>query len=396
MDLLEQGTQNKKESKGKKIVLTLLIISIVLLISLLIAIFLLKQEKTNILTMKVNDIDTTIKEGMLISDEAGKKYISIEEIAPLTEYGYLRGGYLEYVEDNNKGYIENSEGQIIGFEANKKIVYKTTKDSYTDYEYYELKNSIIKLNNKLYIALEDLNVGCNLSYFYNESYNTINIKTPNYIIELYEEEIKNEDQEIELSYEINSKKAIAYNMIIATNKSKRMGVLDLNLKPIIGYKYSTINYNESSQNFIVSNDNKYGVLSKEGEILVNLKYEDLKPINYSPLLYQVKLNDKYGIIDEEGKIIVNLEYDEIGYFTNSKQEKPLIIIKNLNNDQDGLIVCKDKKYGIVDLKTGETIVNCDLDKIYYKDNEYYIELLETEIRLSMYIEYINTTTVVTN
>ena len=389
MDLLGQQTQKKQKSKGQKIVLMLLIILIVLLIVIIATLLLLKTNKTNTLSMSVNNADVAIQENMLLSDENGNTYISIENIASLVEYEYLRGGYLEYVEDDNKGYIENDDDQIIGYEANSNKIYKTTKDSYTDYEYYNLNNNIIKSNNRLYIALEDLNVGCNLVYAYSKDANKIMINTTDDIIEFYEEKIEEEEQEIELSYEINNKKAILYNMIIASNKSGKMGVVDGDLKSIIGYKYETIDFNEFAQNFIVSNEDKYGILSKKGNIIVELKYEDIEVINYSPLLYQAKLNGNYGILNEQGQVIVNIEYDEIGY------NKSLFIIKNINNNQDGLVVCKNNKYGIVNLKTGEIIVDCEVDKIYNRDGNYYVEVQNNEIELPKYIEYINTT-VVTN
>lgn len=396
MDLLGQQTQKKQKPKGQKIVLMLLIISIALLILIIATLFLLKTSKSNALSMIVNNENVAIQENMLISDENGNTYISIENIASLVEYQYLRGGYLEYVEDSNKGYIENNESQIIGFEADSNKIYKTTKDSYTDYEYYTLNNNIIKSNDKLYIALEDLNVGCNLVYSYSEATNQIMINATDDIIEAYEVKIEEEQKEIELSYETNNKKAILYNMIIAANRNGKMGVLDGNLKSIIGYKYTTIDFNEYGQNFIVSNEDKYGILSKEGNIIVELKYEDIEVINYSPLLYQVKLNDKYGIINDKGQLILNTEYDKIGCFENSDANQLTLIIKNVINNEDGLVVCKDNKYGIVNLKNGEVIADCGVDKIYYRDGKNYVEIQNNEIELARYIEYINTTTVVTN
>lgn len=389
MDLLGQQTQKKQKSKGQKIVLMLLIISIVLLIVIIAALLLLKTNKTNTLSMSVNNVDVAIQENILLSDDNGNTYISIENIASLVEYEYLRGGYLEYVEDDNKGYIENDDDQIIGYEANSNKIYKTTKGSYTDYEYYELNNNIIKSNNRLYIALEDLNIGCNLVYAYSKDANKIMINTTTNIVEFYEKKIEEEKQEIELSYENNNKKAILYNMIITSNKNGKMGVVDGNLESIIGYKYETIDFNEFAQNFIVSNEDKYGILSKKGNVIVELKYEDIEVINYSPLLYKAKLNGKYGILNEQGQVIINIEYDEIGY------NKSLFIIKNINNNQDGLVVCKNNKYGIVNLKTGEIIVDCEVDKIYNREDNYYVEVQNNQIELARYIEYINTT-VVTN
>lgn len=398
MDLLGQETQ-KQQPKGKKIVLILLITSIILLMLVLVMIFALQGNKAKTLGLSIDGKDVQITEGMLISDENGVNYISLQQISTLIGYDeYLRGGYLEYIEDNTKCYLE-SENQIVGFEANSNKIYKTVQNSETDYEYYKLKNNIIQSNGILYIALEDLNVACNAIYtFSNDDYKIV-INTSDDLLKKYNGTFT--DKGLKISDEFNNKRAIAYNMFVVSNESGKLGVVNSNLDSIIGHKYTTMTFDEFSKNFIVSNEDKYGVISEKGEIIADLKYENIRIINYSPLLYEAKLNDKYGVLDETGKLIVNIEYDKLGFNEDSNLTEPTLIIQNLDNDQDGIIVCKDGKYGIVNLKTGQTIINCDLEKIYSRTNssgekKYYVQLQNTEVDLDRYIEYINTTTVVTN
>lgn len=398
MDLLGQETEKKQQPKGKKIVLMLLIISIILLMLVLVMIFALQGNKTKTLGLSVNGKDVQIIEGMLTSDESGVNYISLRQLSSLIGYEYLRGGYLQYIEDNTKCYLQD-ESQIIGFEANSNQIYKTIRNSETDYEYYKLNNNILQLNDVLYIALDDLNVACNAIYaFSNENYK-IAINTSEYLLQEYAKTFT--EKGLKINDDFNNKKAVAYNMIIVANESGRMGVVNSNLESIIGHKYTTMEFDEFSNNFIVSDENKYGIISKQGNIIADLKYESIRIINYSPLLYEVKLNNKYGVLNETGKLIVNIEYDKLGFTENSNLNEPTLIVENLNNDQDGIIVCKEGKYGIVSLKTGQTIINCEVDKIYSKtssngEKQYYIQLQNTEIDLDRYIEYINTTTVVTN
>lgn len=398
MDLLGQEIEKKQQPKGKKIVLMLLIISIILLMLVLVMIFALQGNKTKTLGLSINGKDIQITEGMLTSDESGVNYISLRQLSSLIGYEYLRGGYLEYIEDNTKCYLQG-ESQIIGFEANSNQIYKTIQNSETDYEYYKLNNNILQLNDVLYIALDDLNVACNAIYaFSNENYKIV-INTSEYLLQEYAKTFT--EKGLKINDDFNNKKAVAYNMIIVANESGRMGVVNSNLESIIGHKYTTMEFDEFSNNFIVSDENKYGIISKQGNIIADLKYESIRIINYSPLLYEVKLNNKYGVLNETGKLIVNIEYDKLGFTENSNLTEPTLIVENLNNDQDGIIVCKEGKYGIVSLKTGQTIINCEVDKIYSKtssngEKQYFIQLQNTEIELSRYIEYINTTTVVTN
>ena len=108
------------------------------------------------------------------------------------------------------------------------------------------------------------------------------------------------------------------------------------------------------------------------------------------------LNDKYGILNEYGNTIGKIEYDKIGYKPTSNVVKSALVVDKLTEDNlTGIVVCKQEKYGIINMETGEMIAECELDKIYSKDTDigeekYYIELKQNEIELDRYIEYINT------
>lgn len=398
MDLLGNEPQKKQKTNGQKIVLMLLITSIVLSIFILIMIFALQGNKTKTLGLTIDDKDVQITENMLISDENGVNYISLQQLSTSIGYNYLRGGYGEYAENETKCYLE-SQSQVIGFEADSNEIYKTTQNSETDYEYYSLNNKIIQSNGILYIALEDLTVGCNVVFtFSNEQYKIV-INTPEHLSKGYVTSFT--EKGLTIDTDIQNKKAIVYNMVVVSNANGKLGVVDTKANTIIGQKYTTMNFDEFSQRFIVSNNNKYGIISKEGNIIAELKYENIRIINYYPLLYEVKLSNKVGVLDEKGNLIVNTAFDKLGFSENSNLTEPTLIIDNLNNNQDAMIVYNGGRYGLVSLTTGQMIVNCELEKIYSRtDNsglkKYYVQLQNTEIELARYIQDINTTTVVTN
>lgn len=396
VDLLGQE-QKEQQPKGKKVVLTLLILSIILLLIIIVMLVALQGKQTKTLGLNVDGQDVQITESMLISDENGTNYISLKELSTLIGYNYLKGEYLQYTEDETKCYLE-SENEIVGFEADSNKIYKTSQGSETDYAYYDLNNKIIQSNGILYIALEDLNVACNCSYNFSDQSYKIVINTVNQLSTDYSKYFT--EKGLTISDETINKKAIAYNMFVVSNESAKLGVYDSNLNNIIGNKYDTMEFNEFSQNFIISNDNKYGVISKDGKVVIGLNYESIRIINYSPILYEIKLNSKIGVVNEKGEIVANIEYDSIGVSDISQGNGSKFIIENLDN-QNGLIVCKDSKYGIVNIETGQMIINCDVEKIYCKnenseEKKYYVQVQNTEIELNQYIEYVNTTTVVTN
>lgn len=397
MDLLRQETAKPQKSKGKKIVLTLLIISIVLLVVLLILLYALKSNVRKSLTLSINGKNAQIADDLLIQDEKENTYINIEAVADLVGYDFLEGGYLEYEENKNKSHIDTAK-QIIEYEVNNNEICKITPKSELEQEHYKLKHNIIKQNDKLYISLEDLNIGCNLVYQFSEQDNQILINTTETLINQYKESLEAEELLIDTNY--SNQKGMLYNMMVVSNNIQKMGVLTLTGDSIIGYKYSSMEFDEYTQRYIVSSEGKYGVISKEGKEIIETKYESISIINYNPLLYKVKLNNKYGVLSESGKIAINMEYDKIGFSEDSNLMEPALIIKNLNNRQTGIVVAINNKYGIANLQTGEMIIECELDQIYSKtsnseEKEYYIKLGDSEAKLNEYLNYINTT-IITN
>lgn len=396
MDLLGQEVQNTKKSKGKKVVLILLILSIVLLVISVLAIFLLGSNETKELGLNVNGKDIAIQQNMFVSNNE-ITYISIQSVANLVGYDYIKGGYLDTEENEDKAYIENINN-VIEYEADSNKIQKIDRGSNADSKDYILKHNIIINNDILYIALEDLNVGCNIVYSFSNEYNKILLNTTEVLVDTYNTNFSINN--LKVSDSINNQKALLYNMIVVSNETGKMGVVDANANSLIGYKYDSMEFNEYLQKFIVSSDGKYGIISKKGRLIIELKYEDIEIINYSPLLFKVKLNGKYGVIDDTGRIVTSIEYDKIGFSEKSNITQPVSIIKKLDGNNDAIVVCKDNKYGIVDLKTNEMIIECQVDKIYSKNSDketkYYIEIQNNEIELDRYIQYVNTTTVVTN
>lgn len=397
--LLDQEVK-KEEPKGKKLVLLLLILSTVLLILVIVAMMVLGGNKTKPLTLSVNGTAMSIEDNLLITNESGVNYISLPQIAKFQlGYEYIRGGYLEYTESETKGYLE-SANQIIQFEAENNVIYKTEPNTSVDYEEFKLQNNIIQSNNTLYIALDDLAVGLNIVYTYSEQENKISLNTADNLIKSYQASITEDSNIKSISDEFNNEKAICYNMLIVSNENEKWGVVNTDFSSIITNKYSTLEFVEPAGVFIASDDGKYGIISKEPNVkpILDLNYEEVKVINNSPLCYEVKRGGKSAVINEDGKVIINDTFDSIGCDFKSSTQESTLVIKGFGKEKlNLLVVCKQGKYGLVNLSNGETVINCSVDKIYAKnengEKKYYIELQEKEFTLDAYIESVNTTTV---
>lgn len=88
----------------------------------------------------------------------------------------------------------------------------------------------------------------------------------------------------------------------------------------------------------------YGVLDREGNVVIEPKYEQLELLQ-NPYYAKASLNDRYGVIDVTGKVVVPIEYDYVGRM-----------------NEDVIIVMKDGKYGCFD-KTGNIVVPVEHEEI---------------------------------
>ena len=403
MDLLEESVKKNKKSKGQKVVLALLIISIILMIAIIVAMYFMGGFKPQYdYTVVVNGKTLSKNSIGVIEKEDGSKYISIKDLCKQLDFKYYNGEFKANGEEKNKGYINNGMN-IIQFFGNSNKIYKTTEDSKKDKEYYQLDNIIIFENDTLFINIDDIMVGLNLLIRHSEEKNQTSIMT----IETWK--TQNLEKFEALGFEFpeltDNDNAISYGLVVVKNNDK-YGVVSLSGEEIIGHKYNSMTFSEITSSFIVSNsNNKFGSIDTEGKTKIELQYDELEVINHDPLLYKVKSVDKYGILREDGSLINEINYTSIGYPEDLANNiaYTLIIPKQNENIPDSIVVSKDDKYGLIELETGKEIVPCSLTGLFLyidveKDVKEYVVKFEDESinTLSNYINILNQITVNVN
>lgn len=397
MDLLQENQKRNKNEKtpAQKVVLSLLIISIILCIIVGIAMaYISLQGEKKPYSIAISGKTVDLNELQLMTNENGKTYVSLQALSNQLGYKYFNGEYRIPGEGENKGYIDNNKN-IIQFFTDSNTIYKTTENSKTDYEYYNLENAILEYEGKIYIAIDDIAVALNLIVNYSETANQTSIETPeNWVAE--HEEIFKEQKKTMLDSKAENLRAMSYGYLVI-NKDNKYGVISLYTgEEIIGNKYSSLVFCEYKNNFIVSNTaNKYGVITKSGIAEIDLQYDSFEILNYSPLLYRVERLGKFGVITENGTVIDEIAYESIGYPENKSEEiKYSLIVPNLNeNIPQSIIVCKDKKYGLIELETGREVIPCIVEGIYTKEDAagaYYVQMQnKKEYSLETFIENLN-------
>ena len=155
--------------------------------------------------------------------------------------------------------------------------------------------------------------------------------------------------------------------------------------------------------FVVRENDKYGVINTQGEILIETNYEDVKIPNPEKTVFICYSNDNTKVLNEKGEEIFT-EYEDIeplrlknissdlmyekSVLKYSKEGKFGIIdfngkkitnpiyeeIETLQFKEGELLVKKNEKYGIINIK-GTTLVKANYDKIetdkfYEQENGY--------------------------
>jgi len=175
---------------------------------------------------------------------------------------------------------------------------------------------------------------------------------------------------------------------IACKQAKGCSVYNENLQPILKGTYNSIRFGCEGQ-FIVEKNEKYGVVSEKGTIILPLKYSF---INSNKNGYTVKLNGKVGLFNLEGKEIIPISYHWI--YTDEIDDNILIVAElngkegyiNTKNEwvipptyrdafafRQGLAkVMEVRDYIYINLKGEPVIQDFDADVIEPSDNTYIV------------------------
>jgi hypothetical protein len=146
--------------------------------------------------------------------------------------------------------------------------------------------------------------------------------------------------------------------VVYVDKNNKVGIFHKDGKIMIPFEYDAIhsawiNYEylekefPNTENiFIVEKDGKIGTIDGENNEIIPIIYDGLSGwVEYGPEAFFVKNNEKYGIISYKGEIIIPIEYEYVGL------------------PQNGVIaVRKDGKYGVVSWKNKEILL-CMYDKL---------------------------------
>lgn len=361
MNLIDGNFEPKKVDNSKKlakIILAVILILVIAIIGIFIAIVYIQST-----TLKLyidGSENNTVKEMMIEEDE--DIYFPIKDIASYLGYNSFSGEYTDKSEDASKCYVQ-CDDEIANFSLNSNKIYKlTTSDSSANYEYFYANKPVKAINGKLYATTDAIEDAFNISFTYDTNKQRIYIYTMPYLIDMYSSKVLDYGYE-EISGNFTNNKAIFNNMLVVTkNQGKDFGVIDIEGNSILEAKYDNIEYLPNSGDFLVSSNNKVGIISAKKETKIQILYDNLELIDSDSGLYLAKKDNKYGVIDSKGNIKIYIEYDDIG-IDNTKFDQN--DIKNRYLLDNGMILAKkDGLWGAFD-KNGNKVLDFEYEGFGY-------------------------------
>lgn len=385
MDLFE-NEELLKPKKKLKIKLSTIIITIIIILILLcfVIVGLIVYLKGTILTVTVDTINANELKSIFIFEE-NKIYIPIRKMAEYLQYETYNGDYITLSEETNKCYIENLE-ELVSFVLDSNIITKVRNENA---EKLKIDEPITQINGELCITEEGAEKAFNFRFVFDKERNQITIETLSYLYQLYSQ-FSTSLGYLNIENEIFENKMLIFNdLIVVKGKNENYGVIDGYGDVVLETKYENIEYLPKTSEFLVSSNNKKGIISQDKTTKINVTYDNIEIItNKNDTFYIIKDSDKYGLLDSNGSVLIYPEYSKIGIDVSQYSHNDvtngyilhneLIPVSNNSKwalfnvegkqitdfiyDEIGCVAKKDNTYGVVQIPEYNLIIAKQKDK----------------------------------
>ena len=338
MELYDEEKMNNKktqETKLSKIIKIMIIIVTILIIALTGVIYYLINHPNKITILIDGEENAKLEDIIEINqNEDGDISIHapIKEFATTIGYNAFDDDYLSSSQNSNICNVQN-EDNVSVFHLDSSIINK--KDltvNNAEYESFDIGEIVYEKDGALYTNKEGLQKGFNIVIEYDAKKKYLNIYSLNTIVNNLKKVATSKYKVAGIDDQsFANRRAVLDNMIIVTSnvvedeeqQDIKYGVINLTTgNPILEIKYERITYIPEKKVFLVTMNNKVGIIDDNGKEVIRAEYDELVPIDKEEELYLVKNNGFYGVINGQGKTIIHLEYSQIGIdITNFEKNK---------------------------------------------------------------------------
>lgn len=364
--------QRKTEQKKKVVLISIALCAILVALLVIMIIYLQYQDS---LKLKVYVDGTQIKiTSNMFKTEDNANYVNIKAFSELLGYTYTKGEYKKYNEDEKSCYIKNNL-EVVAMTADRDTFVKyidvneeatelteegpygveiTVQSENGESNIFVMDKPVKYIDNELYVPFDYISDVFNLM---------VDTSTENrirlYTLPALFQNAKQVAAQLEyatISGVYENIRALAYGLITVGNNGT-FGVIDTKGNEILSVKYENIEFLQNSKEFFIRAENAVGLLDKEGKTIIQpTDYDDISILDEIEQLYLVEKDNKYGVVNREGEIILHVDYDSIGLSEDDVTNYKLEDLKNPNIIFDKCIVVQlDGAYGLYDLEGKELL-----------------------------------------
>lgn len=364
--------ENQRQTeKKKKVVLVSIVLCAIVVALLLIMIIYIQYQDSLKLKMYIDGTQVSIS-GDLFKEEGNTTYVNIKTLSEMLGYTYTKGEYKKYNEDIRSCYIKNNL-EVIAMSADKETMVKyievvdgapelTAEGPYGmemrvesqngESNTFVLDKTVKLIDEQLYLPFDNLTDVYNIMVD-TRTENRIKLYT---LPTLFQSALKTaaslEYSTISGVYE--NIRALPYGLIVVGDNGI-FGVIDTAGKEILSVKYENLEFLQNSKEFFMRAENTVGLLDKAGNTIIKpTDYEDISILDEIEQLYLVKKDKKYGVLNREGEVVLHVDYDEIGFKNIDDFEVEDNDNRNLLFDKC-IVVELDDAYGLYDTKGRELL-----------------------------------------
>jgi len=376
------GEQNIKKGMSTSSKVLLGIIIFMLLIIVMLTILLMNTKETSFDIYIDGKITTSVDKTSLLTTINDKRYVDIQQFSEIVGYEYHKGEYKSAIIENDKCYVE-ADKETASFYLNENKVYKLPINKQSEqYEEYIISNPIQEKNGVMYATTEAISKAFNV--LISETIDEFKIYTLDYLISVYNTEVIDWGYTAIEEQSFENQKALLYDCLIVKKEGGLYKIIDTNnTKEIVLDRYTAIEFYENTQQFFVTDSsNKVGIVNLDGTIQIEPMYDSISLLSKEYGLYIVEQDKKYGVISSKGKSIIYPEYDNIGLTNNSTVDNKYLLLNEL------IPVCKDKKWGAFNVD-GKLILNTEYDEFGYNLNSIEVNGVKEVVQPIVVIESVN-------
>lgn len=330
MNLFEEEILKSKKKKTIKPMTLIIIAIVILLILCIVAMIGIIYLKSTILKITLDGEEANDLEQVFIIEENDKVYIPIKRMASYLNYQAYNGDPQTRSEDDmTKCYIE-TEDETISFTLNSNIL---TKIIDGEEQQIKIKEPIKEINGELCVNAESSKEAFAFNFYYNKQKNSMTIETYGYLYVQYYIMATNYGYVAMQEETFENASAVLDGMIIVKNEDDAYGVLGGNGEIILETKYDNITYIRKDAEFLVESNGKKGIRTYDKKTKIQLEYDSIEIIDdKNDTYYVVGQSNLYGVLDKNGKTVIHPEYEKIGIESISSYSKNGVTDGFLLND----------------------------------------------------------------